>query len=73
MRRKGQMSWAERTQRAEAMKAKWADPEFRGMVLSAQSSDECRQRMSASKRGKPLSDAHVAAIKAGKARRKAGA
>ena len=68
---KRQMSWAEFTKRSEAMKARWADPEEREKLSAWQRSDECRQQMSALKRGRSLSREHVAAIKAGKARRKA--
>lgn len=68
------MSWARRTHQAEVMKAYWGDPdrtkEHREQLTEALQSDEVRQKISASKRGKPLSERHVAAIKAGKAKRK---
>jgi hypothetical protein len=68
-------SEAARLRKSAAMKARWADPEFRERQRVRQTawsrSDEYRQHLSAMHRGKPLSEDHVAAIRAGKARRKA--
>lgn len=69
------LSESERARRVTMMKDRWADPEFRqkqvASVRAWSRTDEYRQHQSAIKRGVPLSEAHVAAIKAAKARRKA--
>lgn len=69
------VSWSTRMKRSAAMKARWEDPDFRerhGAGVRGWARDDAyKQTMSASKRGKPLSKSHVAAIRAGKARRKA--
>lgn len=66
---------AERARRTAMMKAQMADPKYRARLLARakawERSEEYCQNMNAIGRGKPLSKEHVAAIKAGKARRKA--
>jgi hypothetical protein len=69
-----------RAQLSAKIKTLWENPEYRARAMAGRSavgwkgrtpSDEERMRVSAMKRGVPLSEDHIAAIKAGKARRKA--
>lgn len=61
----------------EATRLRWENPEYRNRVSASMRErqrhlpDETRQLLSALIRGVPLSQSHIEAIRAGKARRKA--